>query len=257
MKLIYAFINALIVSLHVRYLFRSIARRKTFASSSAEATRTRTLPVDPVGSRTALRRWKIRYATSRCRISTRARVAGRHSRRARPRNYLRSHLPIIKLRTRLIARTMKLVRTIRTTVLSVTLFVIAGKWFNLTCESLSLDNDINCRIGCRIVVKLSTTIFCLLDFKWKHNFSVFVIDFQFSSYQAIVGIWWWWCEQRVILGRTNTKVIGFQQIEPWCDSQRLRRLLWALYSSERTSAQDTGIKSLTRYIYPKHKTVWP
>lgn len=102
-----------------------IARRKTYASSSAEATRTRTLPVGPVGSRTAPRRWKTRYATSRCRISTRARAAGRRSRRARPRKYPRSRLPIIKLRTRAIARNMKLVQIIRTTALSVTPFAIA------------------------------------------------------------------------------------------------------------------------------------
>lgn len=108
-------------------LFRSIARRKTFASSSAEATRTRILPVDLVGSRTAPSRWKTRYATSRCRISTRARAAERPSRRARQRNYPRSRLFIIKPRTRAIVRTMKLVRTIRTTVLNVTPFVIAGK----------------------------------------------------------------------------------------------------------------------------------
>lgn len=119
--------TALIVSLHIAlFVSRSIARLKTFASSSAEATRTRILLVGPVGSRTTLRRWKIRYATSRCRISTRARVAGRHSRRVHPRNCLRNHL-ITKLRAQAIARTMKLVRTIRTTVLSVTPFVIAGK----------------------------------------------------------------------------------------------------------------------------------
>jgi len=118
----------LIISLHVALFVHSIARHnKTFASSSAEATRTRTLPVDPVGSRTAPSRWKTRYATSRCRISTRARVAGRRSRRAHPQNYPRSRLPIIKLRIRAIARIMKLVQIIRITVLSVTPFVIAGK----------------------------------------------------------------------------------------------------------------------------------
>ena len=107
--------------------FRSIARRKMFASSLAEATRTRTLRVDPVGSQTVRRRWKIRYATSRCRIYTRVRVAEHRSHRAHLRNYPRSRLPIIRLQTQAIARTMKLVQIIRTIVLNVMPFVIAGK----------------------------------------------------------------------------------------------------------------------------------
>lgn len=113
------------------YLFCSIARHRIFASNSAEAIRTRTPPEDLVASQTALRRWRIRYATSLCRISTQARVVGRHSHRAHLRNYRQSHLLIIKLRTRAIVRIMKLVRIIRITVLSVIPFVIAGKWFNL------------------------------------------------------------------------------------------------------------------------------
>lgn len=98
-----------------------------FASSSAEVTRTRTLRVDPVGSQTARRRWKTRYATSRCRIYTRVRVAEHRSHRAHLRNYPRSRLPTIRLQTQAIARTMKLVQIIRTTVLNAMPFVIAGK----------------------------------------------------------------------------------------------------------------------------------
>ena len=97
-----------------------------FVSSSAEATRTRTLPEDPVESQITPRRWRIRYVTSLCRISTRARVAGHHSHRAHPRNYRRSHLLITRL-IQAIVRIMKLVRIIQIVVLNVTLFAIAGR----------------------------------------------------------------------------------------------------------------------------------
>jgi len=130
--------TTLVVSLHVALFFRSIARHKMFVSSLAEATRIRTLRVDPVGSQTTRRRWKIRYATSRCRIYTRVRVAEHHSHRAHPRNYPRSHLPIIRLQTQAIARTMKLVQITRITVLNVMPFVIAGKWILL--ESMICTN---------------------------------------------------------------------------------------------------------------------
>lgn len=113
------------------YLFCSIVRRRMSASNSAEAIRTRTLPEDLVASQIALRRWRIRYATSLCRIYTQARVVGRHSHRAHLPNYRRSRLPIIKLWTRAIVRIMKLVQIIRITVLSVMPFAIAGKWFAL------------------------------------------------------------------------------------------------------------------------------
>lgn len=96
-----------------------------FASSSAGATRTLTHPGGPAENRTAPSRWRTRYATSPCPIYTRARVVGRHCRRARPPNCPRSSLVIIKLRT--IARTAKLVQIIRITVLSVTPSVIVGK----------------------------------------------------------------------------------------------------------------------------------
>lgn len=98
-----------------------------FASSSAEATRTRTLPEDLIASQIAPRRWRIRYVTSLCQISTQARVVGRHSHHARPQNYQRNRLPITKLRTRAIVRIMKLVRIIRIAVLSVTPFAIVGR----------------------------------------------------------------------------------------------------------------------------------
>lgn len=119
--------KGLIVILLIYYLFRSIARRRMSASSLAEATRTRTLPEDPVASQIAPRRWRIRYVTSLCRISTQARDVGRHSHLAHPRNYRRNPLPITKLLTRAIVRIMRLVRIIRITVLSVTPFAIAGK----------------------------------------------------------------------------------------------------------------------------------
>lgn len=98
-----------------------------FVSNSAEAIRTRTLLEDLVASQIAPRRWKIRYATSLCRISTQARVVGRHFHRAHLRNYRRNRLPITKLRTRAIVRIMKLVQIIRIAVLSVMPFAIAGK----------------------------------------------------------------------------------------------------------------------------------
>lgn len=112
-------------------MFCSIARRRMFASSSAEATRTRILPEGPVASQTALHRWRIRYATSLCRISTQAHIVGHHSHRVHLRNYQRSRLPTIKLQTRAIVRIMKLVRIIRITVLSAIPFAIAGRWFSL------------------------------------------------------------------------------------------------------------------------------
>lgn len=177
----------LIIPLH--YLLRSIVHRRMFASSSAEATRTRIHLGDPVENQIAPSRWKTRYAISPCPIYIRARVAGHHSRRARPPNYPQSSLVITKLRT--IARTAKLVQIIRITVLSVMPFVIAGK----VRERLSLDFQHwhkSPRSHCAVVRTFTKR---LRDKEQRENAinnqrREFFYRFQFSAYQAVLGIWW-------------------------------------------------------------------
>lgn len=101
----------------------SVACNKMLASNSAAAIRTRTRPEGARENRPARNRWRTQFATNLCPTSTQVLDAERRCRHVRLRSP-RSHRGTINRRT--IARIVKLVQTIRSTVSNGTLYVTAG-----------------------------------------------------------------------------------------------------------------------------------